>query len=228
MLGFERDELLLVHSSIVAAHVTGFEHFYDYVVESYYELAEGDDSLLAQPRWKKLFWVVEEEVAALVEFEERLADEDTMKCAEPLLAAAIVGLVERKGNLSPWILEGYSSRRGEQLVRVRAEGDECTIVVPGPLYSLYVAGLVSLGMKNPMERVEATVPDPSYIRRRVYESHTPFSLVSKFLRELVASAVKTALDTSIDAACSSGGSGRVLAVKYHHRGVIEPVYAYIC
>ncbi|RUM47032.1 MAG: hypothetical protein DSY37_03855, partial [Hyperthermus sp.] len=78
MLGFERDELLLVHSSIVAAHVTGFEHFYDYVVESYYELAEGDDSLLAQPRWKKLFWVVEEEVAALVEFEERLADEDTM------------------------------------------------------------------------------------------------------------------------------------------------------
>lgn len=218
----------LVFAAIAAGHVTGVDYFYEYAIDAYYEMLDAAEEArpLAEPRWAPLLSWLDEDAEALAAFEERLADSSTVLCAEPVLAAAALGLGAGSHPAQGWRRAGYAGRPGSYAIIVRKEGGKkCRILVPSPVYALMVAGLSAAGHNGPGSSLDAVVPDPAEIRRTVLESKTPYGQLSDWLRGLVEEKAKKALTTGTEEACKTRD---LLVIRYRFDGLLEAVFEYLC
>lgn len=218
-----------VHAAIAGGHISGMDYFYEYAIEAYYEAIEEAEAVkpLAVPRWElELLWL-EEEAAALAEFEERLADSSTVLCAEPLLAPALHGLTE-PAKPHTWSTHGFSGQAGEKTVIVEKGGQRCRITVPGSLYSLAAAGLERLGALPGRGPVKLVVADPAWVRGTVYRSHVPYEKVPGFLLSLVRNAARRAENMTVGDVCGEENVEGVLALEYSVLGVSHVRVKYLC
>ena len=217
-----------VFSSIAAGHLTGFDYFYEYAVDAYYEARDRYEEAapLSEPRWAPGFWGLEEEAEALAEFEERLADSSTVLCAEPILAAAVLGAgLEKPSIAGGWLRGGYTGRPGGYMVLARRpRGKRCRILVPGSLYSLALAGLSAAGLEPGAAR-RLVVPDPAIIRKRVFDERPAYAELSSYLEKLLADASRRAMRASEEEACREQG---IMLVEYRFTGLLEAFFSYIC
>ena len=216
----------VVYASLAAGHVTGLDYFYEYAIEAYYELVDAAEEVkpLAEPRWGRWLGFLDEDAEALAAFEERLADSQTVLCAEPILAAAALGLGAGKPPSGGWRRLGYTGRPGAYVLLAirRGGGKPCKILVPSPLYALALAGLEALGLRGE-GYVEATVPDPALLRKTVYESHVAYGELSSWLRSLIEERARGALEAG-----DSCGAEEYLKIRYLFRGLLEAEFEYLC
>lgn len=218
----------LVFAAIAAGHVTGIDYFYEYAIDAYYNLMDAAEEVrpLAEPRWAPILSWLDEDAEALAAFEERLADSSTVLCAEPILAAAALGLGAGSEPARGWRSAGYAGRPGAYAVVARRPGGKkCRIMVPSPVFALAVAGLSAAGHPGPGTGLDVVVPDPAEIRRTVLESKTPYGQLSERLRGLVEERAGRALAKGAQEACKTRD---LLVIRYRFDGLLEAVFEYVC
>ncbi len=214
----------LVYSALAAGHLTGLDYFYEYAIEAYYELMDVAEEArpLAEPRWARLLPYLDEDAEALAAFEERLADSKTVLCAEPVLAAALLGLAAGKRPSRRWYSAGFTGRPGSYPLLARRGDRKCRILVPSPIYVLAIAALERLGLKGPGV-LEAAVPDPAMFRKTVFDAKVPYEELSSWLRRLAEDWARKSLE--VDDPCSEENS---LKIRYRFDGVLEAEFTYLC
>ncbi|WP_338250172.1 hypothetical protein [Pyrodictium abyssi] len=218
--------LAAMFASIPAAHTTGYEPLYEYIVEAYYALREEAEeaSPFAEPRFRPWLDALEEEVEALAALEESLAASSTVFYAEPILAAAVLGLGLNRARLGRWPRSGLRRTPGQQTIIVERGGARKLLVVPQSLYVLAAAGLHAAGIDPPGKGV-AVLPDPAVIRKRVMELRLPLSQLAAELVEIINKHARRAASVGPSEACVSEG---FLAVEYTVHGPGEIVVKYVC
>ncbi|ALL00201.1 hypothetical protein Pyrde_0151 [Pyrodictium delaneyi] len=226
-LGFKADdEFITLFASVPAAHVTGFEPLYEYVVDAYYELKEASEEapLLTEPRYRPWLDMLEEEVEALAVFEEHLSDSSTVFHAEPILAAAALGLGVDSRSLGCWPSSGLRRVPGRQGILIERKGAKKYLIAPQSLYVLAAAGLSAAGVEPPGSGI-AVLPDPALIRRHVAELRLPLNEAAEKLVEIVRSAAHEAQRLGVSEACVSE---EFLAIEYVIRGPGHIRVKYLC
>ncbi len=210
------------HAAIAAGHVTGLDYFYEYAIEAYYDALDAaeEEWPLAEPRWRPLLWGLDEEAEALAVFEEKLADSSTVLCAEPILAAAGLGLGAGRGVGRGWRQAGYAGTAGSYTVLARRRGVRCKVTVPGSVYALALAGLTAAGLEGPGEAV-VTAPDPALLRKTVMDTRVAYGRLSRWLIGLVEKWAGESLE--------AGECGeRFLKIRYKLQGLLEAEFEYLC
>ena len=212
--------------AVAAGHLTGVDYFYEYAVDAYYSASDAYEEAapLAEPRWTPLLSGLEGEGEGLAEFEERLADGSTVLCAEPILAAAVLGAGLRARVGEAWRLSGYTGSPGGYPVIVRRPGKKCRILVPGSLYSLALAGLSAAGLE-PGGLMEIVVPDPALVRKTIFDSKVAYGELSRFLEETLTRAARRAAEATREDACREKG---LMLVKYKLWSPLEAWFDYTC
>lgn len=214
------------YASLAAGHITGLDYFYEYTIEAYYDLMDAAEEVrpLAEPRWGRLLGFLDEDAEALAAFEERLADSKTVLCAEPILAAAALGLGAGKTPSDEWRRLGYTGRPGVYVLLAfhGSRKKPCKILVPSPLYALALAGLQALGLEGEGS-VDATVPDPALLRKTIYDSHVAYGELSSWLRSLIEERARKSLQ--LQNPCDIEG---FLKIRYRFRGLLEARFEYLC
>lgn len=199
-------------AAIAAAHVSGYDPVYDYVVAAYYDLVDlvEEAEPLATPRWRKIFYELQDEVEALAAFEEALSSSDQVFIAEPILAGAVLAMSCRQSNPARWYRAGLLRIPGQQVLINPARKRK--ILVPRSLFLLAVSGLSSEGVYPGTERV-AVLPDPAYVRKAILDSHAPLAYFKETVMNAVARYARLAAGLRNDTkkACETKG---VLVIKY--------------
>ncbi|KSW11301.1 hypothetical protein CF15_00030 [Pyrodictium occultum] len=219
-------ELAPVFAAIPPAHATGYEELFDYVVEAYYDLKDSAGELppTMEPRFKPWLHALEEEVEALAAFEERLADSSTVFHAEPILAAAVMGLGLEGAGLDCWPGRGLRRAPGQQTLLMKRDDRKVLITVPSSLHVLAAAGLHAAGVDPPGSGV-AVLPDPAAIRRAVMEMRLPLEEAAGAILEMLRARALEAAGMDRGRAC---GAGDMLVVEYRVEGPGEIWVKYLC
>jgi len=214
-----------IYASLAAGHLTGLDYFYEYTIEAYYELIDRAEEArpLAEPRWARLLPYLDEDAEALAAFEERLADSSTVLCAEPVLAAALLGLAAGTRPGRGWYASGYTARPGAYPLLVHRGEKRCRILTPSPIYVLAVSALSRLGLQEPGGSIDAAVPDPALFRKTVYDARVPYSELSMWLRALVEDWERAA--AGAENPCDDE---KLLHIRYRLQGPLEAWYEYLC
>ena len=199
-------------SAVAAAHVSGYDPVYDYVVASYYDLVDliEEAEPLATPRWRRIFYDLQDEVEALAAFEEALSSSDLVFLAEPILAGAVLAVAGSQGSLTEWCRAGLLRIPGQQVIIDRRKKRK--ILVPRSLFVLAISGLSSKGVYPGVERV-VVLPDPAYVRKTILDSHAPLAYFKDTVLGAVAKYTMLAhqVGNDLEKACSTRG---VLVIKY--------------
>ena len=199
-------------AAIAAAHISGYDPVYDYVVAAYYDLIDlvEEAEPLATPRWRKTFYELQDEVEALAAFEESLSSSEQVFIAEPILAGAVLAMSSKQGEMTRWYKSGLLRIPGQQVLINPAK--KAKILVPRSLFLLAVSGLSSESIYPGSERV-AVLPDPAYVRKTILDSHAPLAYFRETVMEAVSKYARlaTQLRNDIKKACKTQG---VLVIKY--------------
>jgi len=213
-------------AAIPAAHISGYDPVYDYVVAAYYDLIDlvEEAEPLATPRWRKTFYELQDEVEALAAFEEALSSSEQVFLAEPILAGAVLAMSSRQGDMSKWYRSGLLRIPGQQVLINPAK--KAKILVPRSLFLLAVSGLSSEGVYPGSERV-AVLPDPAYVRKTILDSHAPLAYFMETVMEAVSKYARlaTRLKNNIKKACETRG---ILVIKYVFHSPSTYSAEYLC
>ena len=213
-------------SGIAGAHISGYDPVYDYVVGAYYDLIDVIEEAepLATPRWRKLFYDLQDEVEALAAFEEALSDSELVFIAEPILAGAVLAVGGRQRYPREWYRRGLLSIPGQQVLIDYSAKKK--ILVPRSLFVLAASGLSYRGVYPGTERI-AVMPDPAYVRKTVLDSHAPLAYFRETVLDAVRkySSVAEKLGDDVEKACKTRG---VLVIRYSFTSPSMYRAEYVC